>query len=60
MDHLKHIFDGISTIAAFATLLGWVANALPPLAALASILWIGFQLYHSIPMKEWRAKRGGK
>lgn len=57
MDDLKHIFDAGATVAAGATLVGWVANALPPLAALASILWIGFQWYHSAPMKERRAKQ---
>ena len=56
-DHLKHILDVGSTFAAAITFLGWIVNALPPLAALASILWIGFQWYHSAPMKEWRQKR---
>lgn len=57
LDQLKHLFDVASTWAAAMTLLGWFVNALPPLAALASILWIGFQWYHSAPMKEWRLKR---
>jgi hypothetical protein len=38
MDHLKPIFDAGSTIAATFTIVGWFANVLPPLAALASIL----------------------
>ena len=43
-----------------ATLFGWIADALPPLAALASILWIWWQWYHSAPMKERRRLKGKK
>jgi hypothetical protein len=57
LDYVKHALDVGSTLAAAVTVLGWFVNALPPLAALASILWIGFQWYHSAPMKEWRQKR---
>ena len=39
------------------TIAGWVVNLLPPLAALASILWIWFQWYHSAPMVARREKR---
>ena len=60
LDHIKHVLDVGSTLAAAVTVLGWVVNALPPLAALASILWIGFQWYHSAPMKEWRKQRKAK
>lgn len=56
-DQLRHLFEGVSLITACATVIGWFASALPPLAALASILWMGFQWYHSAPMKEWREKR---
>lgn len=56
MDELRHFLDGVSIIATIATLAGW----LPPLAALASIIWICFQFYHSQPVKEWRIARKGK
>ena len=56
-ENVKHVLDAASTLTAVATVAGWVVNALPPLAALASILWIGFQWYHSAPMKERRQKR---
>jgi len=56
-DSVKHILDFASTLTALGTVLGWLINMLPPLAALASILWIGFQWYHSAPMKEWRQQR---
>lgn len=50
MEHFKHFIDALSIGATIASLAGW----LPPIAALASILWIGFQFYHSEPMKAWR------
>jgi hypothetical protein len=57
MGNLKAVFEGISLVSAGVTLFGWCASALSPLAALASICWIGFQWYHSTPMKQWRARR---
>jgi hypothetical protein len=60
MDHIKHIFDAGSTVAATFTIVGWFANVLPPMAALASILWIGFQFYHSVPMKSRRERKAKK
>ncbi|NHZ89285.1 hypothetical protein F2P45_09705 [Massilia sp. CCM 8733] len=54
MEHIKNMFDGISYGLAVTAFFGF----LPPLAALVSILWIGFQFYHSAPMKAHRAKRG--
>lgn len=61
MSDPKQVLDAANTLAPVAapvlTLLGWVANALPPLAALVSILWMGWQWYHSAPMK---AKRDAK
>lgn len=50
---MTHTLDGISYGIVFAT----VFNLLPPLAALISILWIGFQFYYSAPVVEWRRKR---
>lgn len=57
LHHVKPVLEVGSTLTAVVTVAGWVANVLPPLAALASILWIGFQWYHSAPMKEWRSNR---
>jgi hypothetical protein len=57
MDQLKHILDGASILAAIVTIAGWITSALPPLAALASILWICFQFYHSAPMKARRDRK---
>lgn len=44
-------------VASFGVALATLAKILPPLAALISILWIGFQFYYSEPVKEWRRKR---
>jgi hypothetical protein len=41
----------------FKHAMGWLAQALPALAGLVSILWMGFQWYYSAPMKQWRARR---
>jgi hypothetical protein len=43
--------------AAYSVVITTLAGILPPLAALASILWIGFQFYHSEPIKQWRKER---
>lgn len=60
MDQIKHILDGASVLTAVITIAGWITNLLPPLAALASILWIGFQFYHSVPMQNRRRTRKEK
>jgi hypothetical protein len=44
-------------VAALGIVGATLVKLLPPLAALISILWIGFQFYHSEPVKEWRKKR---
>jgi hypothetical protein len=53
----KPALDSLTFVAAGATLAGGLVHLLPPLAAIVSILWMGFQWYHSAPMKEWRARR---
>lgn len=58
MDALKEIAGSI--VVAGTTIAGWLAGMLPPMAALASIAWIGFQFYHSAPMKERRKARKEK
>lgn len=56
MHDLRHFIDGLSFAATIGALAGW----LPPLAALISIMWIGFQFYHSAPVKAWRDSKGKK
>lgn len=53
IDMLKYVGDMVSFSVVITTLLGW----LPPLASLATILWIGFQFYHSEPMKLKRKEK---
>lgn len=60
MDHIKHIFDARSKVVVTFTIVGWFANVRPPLAALALILWIGVQFYHSDLMKSWRERKSRK
>lgn len=50
-------FDGLAVGAAAAAMTSGLVRLLPPLAAIVSILWMGFQWYHSTPMREWRARR---
>jgi hypothetical protein len=52
----KAAVDVTSYGIVFATIL----KILPPLAALVSILWIGFQFYHSEPMEKRRQQRKEK
>lgn len=44
-------------VVSFGIVLATLAKVLPPLAALISIIWIGFQFYHSEPMVARRQKR---
>lgn len=53
----KPVIDGLTVVTAGAALMGGLVHLLPPLAAVVSILWMGFQWYHSAPMMEWRARR---
>jgi hypothetical protein len=51
--HLRVLGDLTSFYIAF----GAIVKIIPPLAGLVSIAWVGFQFYHSPPVKEWRARR---
>jgi len=57
MHGLKHVMEALSLVNAIYTIASWVANALPPVAAAVSIAWVGFQFYHSEPMKERRERK---
>lgn len=47
----------VADLASYGIVFATILSILPPLAALISILWIGFQFYNSEPVKEWRRKR---
>lgn len=53
---VKTVADAGAYSIVFATIL----KILPPLAAMVSIMWIGFQFYHSEPVREWRNRRKEK
>jgi chromate transport protein ChrA len=55
MDSFKHFVDIVSITNIIATL----AGLLPPLAALVSIAWVGFQFYHSPQVQTWMGKTKG-
>lgn len=44
-------------VLAVSTVSTWLFDKLPPLAALATILWVGWQWYHSAPMVARRRRR---
>ncbi len=61
MHHVKEIVLGIGDGVAYSVAYTTIVGILPPLAALASILWIGYQFYHSPPMQKRReAKEAAK
>ncbi len=57
MHNVKHILETLSLLTAVYTIAGWIASALPPVAAAASIAWIAFQFYHSEPMRARRERK---
>lgn len=47
----------VGDLGSFGIVVGTLTKILPPLAALITIMWIGFQFYHSEPVKIWRLRR---
>lgn len=50
----------VGDVGSFGIVVGTLTKILPPLAALVTIMWIGFQFYHSEPIKAWRMRRKDK
>lgn len=48
-EHFKSVLDGISVAAALAALASW----LPPLAALASLVWTLIRIYETRTVQGW-------
>ena len=46
---VKHAVDGISVI----TVLGTLADILPAIAALFTIIWTGFRIYETDTVQGW-------
>lgn len=55
-EHLKAILDGVSVATALATL----AALLPPLAALASLVWTCIRIYETETVQNWLKARRSK
>jgi hypothetical protein len=45
----KHVVDGLSVATALASLAAW----LPPLAALASLVWTAIRIYETRTVQKW-------
>jgi len=53
-EQAKHWLDGISVATAVASLAAW----LPPLAALASLVWTLIRIYETTTVQGWLKGRG--
>lgn len=54
--YLKHVLDGASV----ATALACLTALLPPLAALASLVWTCIRIYETDTVQTWLKKRRSK
>lgn len=51
-DTTKHVADGISIV----TVIGTLAQVLPAIAALFTIVWTGFRIYETKTVQGWLGK----
>ena len=49
----KHAIDAISVV----TVIGTLTDILPPLAALATLIWTGIRIYETQTVQGWLEKR---
>jgi len=49
---VKHVADGLSVV----TVLGTLAEVLPSIAALFTIVWTGFRIYETQTVQGWLKK----
>ena len=50
---VKHVADGLS----IATVIGTLAEILPAVAALFTIIWTGFRIYETNTVQGWLNKK---
>lgn len=50
---VKHVADGVSVI----TVIGTLAEVLPAIAALFTIVWTGFRIYELDTVQNWLKRR---
>ena len=49
----KHVADGLSVV----TVLGTLAEILPSIAALFTIVWTGFRIYEADTVQKWLKRK---
>lgn len=52
---IKHVTDGLSVI----TVVGTLAEVLPAIAALFTIVWTAFRIYELDTIQKWLGKKNG-
>jgi hypothetical protein len=52
-EEIKHIADGLSIM----TVIGTLADILPAVAALFTIIWTGFRIYETETVKSWLKRK---
>lgn len=52
-EEIKHIADGLSIM----TVIGTLADVLPAIAALFTIVWTGFRIYETETVKGWLKRK---
>jgi hypothetical protein len=50
---VKHVADGLSVV----TVIGTLAEILPAIAALFTIVWTGFRIYETDTVQKWLKKK---
>ena len=55
-EHTKHVIDG----ASIATVLGTLANILPAMAALWTIVWTTIRIYETKTVQSWLKKKNAE
>lgn len=52
---IKHVTDAVSVV----TVIGTLAQVLPAIAALFTIVWTGFRIYELDTVQKWLGKKNG-
>jgi len=55
-EHTKHVIDG----ASIATVLGTLANILPAMAALFTVIWTAIRIYETKTVQSWLKKKNAE
>ena len=55
-EHTKHVIDG----ASIATVLGTLANILPAMAALFTVVWTAIRIYETKTVQSWLKKKNAE